>query len=192
VPEAFRIEILNQGWREPGPAYDPVRQDLCTHGDLRLIIGGETITDARSEHEYGISEAALALLRTVEADHTRQEPVADRLIPHGCGAILMTGCPIGVDWTVLHLPRGRVRLGGVVRYDNTDEFNGVQFPNAQATLSEDEYRQKIVAFATLAKGPFIGVTKEPFDEVDRKDYEDFWVEYDELLRRAGTHAGGHP
>lgn len=188
MSDAFRIEILDQGWLDPAPDYDPVRQDLCSHGEVRLVIGGETIADSSGSPGYGISEAALALLRTLESDHSPQAPVAERLIPHGCGAILMMGCPIGIDWTVSHLPARRVRIQDVVRYDDTSG-DGMTFP-VDVEISADEYRREVIAFAERAKEPFHGVAKEPFDALDRQAYEAFWREYDERLDRATSMKDG--
>jgi hypothetical protein len=112
----FQIEILEQDWLRGGEAED----DLCSHGRIRLVIGGQVIaTGELGPHEYGISESALALLRTLERDHSPKHPVAERLVFHGSGLILMMGCPIGIDWTVKH-KRGRIHISDVVRYDTTD------------------------------------------------------------------------
>jgi hypothetical protein len=46
VSQSFEIEIIAQGWLEPGEGYDPERQDLCTHGRVHLVIGGEMIADS--------------------------------------------------------------------------------------------------------------------------------------------------
>ena len=48
---------------------------------------------ADGTEEVGISESALGLLRTLDSDRASHEE-DDRLIMHGCGAILMMGCPI--------------------------------------------------------------------------------------------------
>jgi hypothetical protein len=184
----FHIEIVKQGWIESDrPDYDPVTQDRCTHGDIFLTIGGETIAAGDGQGQYGISEAALGLLRTVKSDTARplDEPFADRLIPHGCGTILMMGCPIGIDWTVTHL-NDRVRITDVVRYDATDDAEAVQFPSLSVEVPVDEYRDEVVAFARRAKEPFEGIAKAFYDDDDRRDYEEFWEEYDHLLARAAT------
>jgi hypothetical protein len=183
VSRAFEIEIIDQGWLEPGERYDPERQDLCTHGRVHLVIGGEMIADS-AEGEYGISEAALALLRTLESDHTQDSRVAERLITHGCGNLMWGSCPIGIDWTVEHLADGRVRLAEVLRYDTTSKTPTVRFPEIETELQRAEYVRTVVAFAEHAKEPFRGVTKEFSDEFDREEFENFWIEYEDRLRRA--------
>jgi lactoylglutathione lyase len=110
----FEITITKQGWLDPAAA----DHDLCSHGDVRLAIGDQMIAPSDGGGDYGISKAALALLRTLHSDHSPEHPVAERLVPHGCGTILMMGCPIGIDWSVSH-SAGRVRITDVVRYDGT-------------------------------------------------------------------------
>ena len=184
---AFQIEIVTQGWLgDQKPEYDPAQHDLCSHGDIRLVIGGRVIAPG-DEGEYGISESALALLRTVESDHSPERPVAERLVPHGCGLILMLSCPIGIDWSVSHVG-ARVRLHDVVRYDSVDETQTLRFPGLAVELERDEYCREVVAFAEQAKQLFVGVEKVFEDglfedDFDRQQYEEFWAEYDQRLTR---------
>jgi hypothetical protein len=183
---AFHIEIVEQGWIAPASAdYDAVARDLCSHGDIRLTIAGETIAAGDGAGEYGISEAALGLLRTLESDTPdgQGEPFADRLIPHGCGAILMRSCPIGIDWAVRHVD-GRVRIGDVVKHVSIDDSEAVRFPHLVVELPIGEYRDEIISFALRAKEPFEGIEKSFSDDFDRQSYADFWEEYGRLLEGA--------
>jgi hypothetical protein len=185
-PPAFHIEIVEQGWIAPRSAdYDPVARDLCSHGDIRLTIGGEIIAAGDGEGEYGISEAALGLLRTLESDtpDDQGEPFADRLIPHGCGAILMRGCPIGIDRRIRHFD-GRIRIGDVVKHVSHDDAEAVRFPDLIVELPIGEYRDEIISFALRAKEPFEGIEKSFYDDFDRQSYAEFWEEYNRLLRSA--------
>lgn len=182
----FEILITRQGWlgeNEPDLDYDPARVDLCSHGGIRLTIGGQVIALGEDDDEYGISESALALPRTLESDHSPERRVAERLIFHGCGLILMMGCPVGIDWSVSHLD-GQVRIDDVVRYDTVDESDAVRFPSVAAELSEDEYGLHVVAFAQRAKEPFERITKEFADDFEQQQYEEFWEEFDARLARA--------
>jgi hypothetical protein len=183
----FEIEITKQGWIDPELELDEAPADLCSHGDIRLEIGGLVIVSGKAEPGevadwWTISTSALALLRTLESDHSPRQPVADRLILH-CGMIEMMTCPIGVDWSVEHLD-GRVRLYDVVRYDTTNEAAAVRFPGLEAEVPEDEYRLEVVAFAEKAKQPFVGTEKTPGDDYEQELYEEFWREYDARLDRA--------
>ena len=104
----FDIEIVEQHWL---PTLD---EDLCSHGTLRVSIGGVLIgTESDDLTDLGISRAALELLRTLDRDRD----VADsqsKLIPHGCGFLSVpTSCPIGIDWSVRHAD-GLVTLDSVI------------------------------------------------------------------------------
>jgi hypothetical protein len=176
----FEIDITTQAWITSDA--NSVRSDLCSHGDIRLVIGGRVIAPGDGSGDYTISTSALALLRTLEANHSPGHPVADRLILH-CGMIMMTSCPIGIDWSVAHVG-GQARLFDVVRYDNVNEREAVHFPGLTVELSEDDYRRQVVAFAEKAKQPFVGIEKVIEDDVDRELYDEFWQEYEERLSRA--------
>jgi hypothetical protein len=147
------------------------------------VIGGRAIALGNGDGEYGISESALALLRTLESDHSPTQPLAERLIPHGCGTMLMFSCPIGIDWSVSHVG-GRVCLHRIVRYDDIDTTQAAHFPGLDIEITEDEYRRQVVAFALRAKEPFAGIEKTFEDDFDRQQYEEFWDEYDRLFNRA--------
>jgi hypothetical protein len=172
---SFELAITSQGWLE-APDWDAAREDLCSHGDLRLVIGGRVIAPGDGSGDYAISTSALALLRTLESDHGRGARVVPTSLVMHCGGLLMISCPYGIDWSVSH--RGaRVLLGDVVK-NETERFAGLA-----VDLAEDEYRRAIVAFAERATEPFAGVEKV-LDESTRGDYEAFWREYDERLGRA--------
>jgi hypothetical protein len=184
----FHISIVNQGWLESDdPDYDVAVHDLCSHGEIRLLIGGCLIAPGGDEVDYTISTSALALLRTLESDHSPARPVADRLVLH-CGMLLMLSCPIGIDWTVLHFD-DRVRIVDPIRYDTTDEAEAVRFPGLEVEIPLAEYRSQITAFALGAKQPFEGIEKTFHDDTDRVDYANFWAEYDRLLNQAVRASG---
>src|SRR5688572_24933251 len=157
----FAIEILEQGWLRGSDA----QHDLCSHGRLLLTIGGQSILDA--DAEYGVSETALALLRTLAQDHTSIDPVAERMVFHGCGAILMMGCPIGVDFSVRHLA-GFVTIADVVRHDTTSGAPNAVFPELSVVLSIADYQRAVLDFARKARDPFNSVVKVLDDEFDTR------------------------
>ena len=180
---AFEIEITRQGWIDPELSDAP--NDLCSHGDIRLEIGGQVIVSGQEDQWYTISTSALALLRTLEADHSPERPVTDNdnLILH-CGMLMMLSCPIGIEWSVTHVD-DHVRLHDVIRRDSISENEDVRFPGLAVELRLVEYRQKIGAFAAKAKEPFLtGSRKSPGDSYDEELYRAFWQEYDERLGRA--------
>jgi hypothetical protein len=151
----FAIEITRLGWIDPD--LEDASGDPCSHGDIRLEIGGQVIVPGDGEHWYTVSTSALALLRTLESDHSREQPVAERLVFH-CGMLEMMGCPIGIDWTVTHVG-ARVQMQDVVRCDEVDG-TGATFPGLVAEVDESEYRRTIVRFAEKAKEPFVGLPTE--------------------------------
>jgi hypothetical protein len=174
----FEIEITRQGWLDADE--DDLPGDLCSHGDVRLEIGGQVIVPGDGERSYTISTSALALLRTLESSHSPEHPVADALVLH-CGMILMMSCPIGIDWAVTHLGE-QVRLHDVVLCDEIGTT--IDFPGLAVEIAESAYRRQIVAFAEKAKEPFDAASsKTPGDEIDRELYAKFWLEYDSLLCR---------
>jgi hypothetical protein len=146
------------------------------------VIGGRVIAPGDGERSYTINTSALALLRSLESDHSPARPVADRLVLH-CGMLLMTSCPIGIDWSVSHAG-GRVRLYDVVRYDAVDEREAERFSGLSVELESDEYRRKVAAFAEHAKQLFVGAEKALEDDFDRELYEQFWGEFDARLTHA--------
>jgi hypothetical protein len=172
----FSIEITRQGWLNSEPTD---LNDQCSHGDLRLVIGGEAIAPG-DEGDYTISTSALGLLRTLESDHSPERPVGPGTLILHCGMLILS-CPVGIDWSVTH-GNGRVRLHDVVRFDSTDVSEAVRFPGLEVEVEEEAYRREIVAFAESAKVPFVGVEKVlDDDDDDRKEWEDFWEEYERLL-----------
>jgi nucleotide-binding universal stress UspA family protein len=141
---------------------------------VRLTDGSE---------DYGISESALALLRTLERDHSPGSPLAERLVFHGCGTMLMMGCPIGIDWSVRH-ESDSVHLDGIVVYPSTNEDRDAIRSDAVVLLPLAEYRSQVLAFAERARDFFRQAPRKLFcDAFDRGEYEQFWREFDSILER---------
>lgn len=174
--ETFVLNILNQHWL----GTEPDQYDLCSHGQLELVIGGQVILDGREE--YGLSETALALLRTLEKNHSPKNHVAEKLVFHGCGYVLMQGCAIGADWTVLHEGQD-VILKDVVRWDTPDEHRPTRFEGLSVTLPLTQYLQVVFAFAQNVKQFFEGNKKKFFNEEERLAYESFWQEFNCYLNK---------
>ncbi len=175
----FHIQILEQSWL----GNEPPQFDLCSHGRLLLEVDGQVILDGREI--YGISETALALLRTLDHDHTPRHSLAEKLIFHGCGTVLMMGCPVGVDWTVIH-EDDQVQLSQFRRWDLPDEQHPQEFPGLAVTLSFKEYQDQVLALAAQVLEFFKGESKQFFDIQDQVAYERFWSEFEMLFK---LHAG---
>jgi hypothetical protein len=177
MPTLFSIQILEQGWLKE---CDP-EMDLCSHGRISLIIGDTRIAD--EGEELGISESALAMLRTIDSNHSADKPVAQQMIFHGCGNILMMGCPIGIDWSITHLDDDTVQIGNIVWYPETNKSKAKWYSGLTVKMSATEYRDQVCRFACQAKELFHGITKRPAEDFDKQQHEDFWNEYNELLNR---------
>src|SRR4051812_22498193 len=113
----FKLEIRKQGWLADfleGGASAPVRipsdwtvhfvDDGCSHGSIYCEIGGVQVS--ASQPEYGISQSALALLRSIDADSVAFEGAplgGEFVLCHGCGYPLGLGCTnFGTNWVVRH------------------------------------------------------------------------------------------
>lgn len=173
----FVLNIENQEW-----LYEKEEDDLCSHGEIHLSVNGTIITRSGIEEEWGISESALALLRTIENDYVCHPADEEGLILHGCGAILMMGCPISIHWTVKHTG-DQVLLSDFVKITTTDpETGSVYYPGLHAALGKKEYKKQIVQFALQVK-KFFDASKDKriSDDYDRETYLEFWDEYNRLL-----------
>lgn len=186
----FNIKIKSQHWLDQKYA----NQDLCSHGNIELNIDGTIITSPDIDEEWGISESALALLRTVRYDHpskvpSKKEdiPSVDCLIYHGCGAILMLGCPISINWDVKH-NGNKVTLNNFIKCPTTNDSDVIKYPDIDITLDINEYASEIVNFAKKAMGLF-DEKKDIDDEYDKLLYTEFWREYNELLNFAESILG---
>ena len=169
----FRIDLLEQGWLD---GCEP-RSDPCSHGRLHIVIGGTTVADG--ELELGISESSLGLLRPLEDDRSSAEE-QERLILHGCGLILMMGCPIGIDWDVEHAG-DVVRVGNVVVCDGTGADDEREL-HVSADVPAARYREQVVALAKAVKQLFATSPDKALDDpFDRQQYAEFWREFDARL-----------
>ncbi|UNJ81365.1 hypothetical protein LIT32_25295 (plasmid) [Bacillus sp. CMF21] len=176
------IKIENQRWL----CND--KEDLCSHGEIILNVNGTIITQSYIDEEWGISESALALLRTLDKDYICDPDIEEGLILHGCGTILMMGCPISIHWTVKHID-GQVILSDFVKVTTTNPKTGsIYYPGLEIKLSKNEYTNQVVSFALQAKKLFDN-SKEKLisDDFDKEMYEDFWDEYNQLLKSNSPH-----
>jgi hypothetical protein len=176
IKEEFNIYISKQYW------LCSQVEDLCSHGEIYLNVNGTLITQPGVEEEWGISESALALLRTLNKDYLCNPDHEEGLILHGCGAMLMMGCPISIHWTVHH--RGdQVLLSDFVKITTTNPDTGsIYYPGLQVKISSKEYKDLVVSFALQAKKLFEeSQDKQIVDDFDKEMYEGFWDEFNELL-----------
>ncbi|HDR8435200.1 hypothetical protein CN520_10875 [Bacillus cereus] len=175
-PQNFIINIENQKW------LFNEQEDLCSHGEIYLNMAGTIITQAGMDEEWGISESALALLRTLDKEYICDIENEEGLILHGCGTMLMLGCPISIHWTINHIGKN-VILKDFVKVISTDQ-KAIYYEGLHIELNENEYRRQIVSFALQAKELFNKSSdKIILDEFDQRMYTNFWTEYDDLLNK---------
>jgi hypothetical protein len=170
----FEIKIIEQGWL----GNEPAQFDLCSHGKIYLTIADQVILDGSDN--YGISESALALLRTLDHDHGPDNHLAEKMIFHGCGNVLMMGCVIGLDWTVRHVGQ-EVILSDIVRWDWPDESRPTRFEGLSVRMIKSDFVAAVLPFALAVKNFFEGADKVFFNDDDRQAYTQFWTEFDTRL-----------
>lgn len=169
------LSLLEAHWLD-GP--EP-RHDQCAHGTVLLSVDGHTLV-APEDGEFTVSAAALNLLRTLDHDHTKDNPVSEggQLIPC-CGfnvwlvgerfPVFVVGCLDGIDLQVVHAAEG-VRL------------------TRQATeclVPSHAWRRAVVSFAEAVLAFYAGQPpRHPVEDADDCEaWQAFWNEYHERLQR---------
>ncbi|KFN03789.1 hypothetical protein DJ93_1134 [Bacillus clarus] len=100
----------------------------------------------------------MALLRTLDKDHILDLDNEEGLILHGCGTILMMGCPISIHWTVKHI-EDKVILTDFTKVISTNH-ESLYYTGLEIELSRNEYRNQILSFALKAKKYLINRVKK--------------------------------
>ena len=181
----LEMRILKQYWLSGEPD-EP--EDLCSHGLIFLKVDDVVVSD-ESDKDWGISESALALLRSTRYGHPHQyeDRIAEPyLIYHGCGAMLMMGCPISITWDAEH-SQGEVNLSKFKKCPTTNEKDAIEYQGLQVSLALSCYAQQVYDFASQAKRLFQCVRRRVRNnELWEGEYEGFWKEYDELLAYADS------
>lgn len=181
IKTEFELNIMNQYWMEPA------EYDLCSHGEIYLKVNDTIITEPGVNESWGISESALALLRTLD-ENIQSNPVdGDGLILHGCGLELMVSCPISIHWSVSHC-NGEVRLSQFAKVETTNpETSTQEYTGLEVILSLIDYKNRVLAFAKDAKDLFDKSPVKKFgEEYDRQMYERFWTEFNNRLKKFST------
>ncbi|MCC1485530.1 hypothetical protein [Winogradskyella immobilis] len=167
----FKIELLKTNWISE----EDTQTDLCAHGQMRVKIGNEIVVDQTENDGWTISATAQLLLRTLERNHTKENPVGDQLIPC-CGHFLVFdndmeevyigSCPTGIDWEVTH------ENGIVTLKTESGTETQVDFEN---------YKSEVLNFVDQVEEFYKNSPEKeiPKDEFDRKGYLQFWKEWNE-------------
>jgi len=156
-----------------GVADDP--GDQCAHGKVTFDIDGVSVI-MPEDGEWTVSTAALYLLRTLTADHTRENPVAEGnfLFPC-CGfnawlcgdryKVMCMGCNNGIDTWIRH------------------EGSNVSISAGESThvVSRSDWHAAVEGFAEQIEEFYARSSPKvrPQDEEDRKGWAAFWDEWRE-------------
>ena len=148
-------------------------------GALRVTINGVVVAD---DEEYGLERSALALLRSIDRDHDASHRVGfPTLLIHDCGFPWLA-CPnFGTDWTVRH-DGDEVVIGDVRHFDSHPVVRNLTFPAASSRMSRSDYRGPVTRFAVAVREVYFADGDKLVDDAEeRRLYEAFWAEFDELL-----------
>lgn len=165
------LRPTNLRWIQ-GAADDP--RDLCAHGDIEFRIGDDILLDPTTANDLTVSAAALYLLRTLSAQHTKDAPVGDRLFPC-CGFsmydveeqsdVVICGCPSGQDFEIFHEVGG---AGVAVRAEDGREWR----------MGWREWQAAVFGFADAISEFYASCSpKEPYEEEDVKGFRKFIAEW---------------
>jgi len=168
--DEFHIELLDIHWLKDTPE----KIDLCAHGQVKVIIGKETIVEQQEDDiDWTLNAMALHLLRTLESNHLPENLVGEHLIPC-CGhhidhidgeqTVSIQGCFTGHNWWVRHS-------------SNTIELQTLS--NNIVELPFNNYKDEVLKFVDSVK-EFYNKSKKkqlPDDDYDRTGYLMFWNEW---------------
>lgn len=122
---------------------DESAADICVHGDVEFEVNGEVLVEPAKAENLTVSAAALYLMRTLTASHTREAPLCELLFPC-CGRamwdiegqcdVLITGCGSGEDFEIRHQQDGS---GVVIRAHDGREWS----------VGTEEWQVAVMAFA---------------------------------------------
>ncbi|GAA1142476.1 hypothetical protein GCM10009651_28300 [Microbacterium natoriense] len=155
-------------------------EDQCAHGLVRLDVGDLVLVGPEDE-EVTVSAAGLFLLRTLDADHLPGDlltggnqlfPCCGHLvIDDGSGGCFISGCPMGVDMSVV--TEGE---SVTLRRDTTI-----------ATTTRAQWREAVLGFARQIDAFYSRSVPRalPDDESDAAGWRRFWKEWRSRVDAAG-------
>lgn len=170
-PVPFSIKAESFEWIN-GCKDDP--DDLCSHGNVTLKIGPETISCYCCT-----SAAALRMIRTLTEDRNPQDGLFGEQMLPCCGFnmyadetlenVTISGCDSGTDYSVRH--QGNLVI---LTLENGHAF----------AVSMDNYTREVLQFARRVEDFYrcCSVKKIPENSIERDGYAAFWNEW---RRRTG-------
>lgn len=172
----FKIRILEQYWIDEKAE---CKTDLCSHGLLYLEIGDQIIAN-ETDGDWTISTAGLMLLRTINTEHTVDENYP--IVQH-CGQLGMLGCPISIDWTVIHKGES-VIIQDVKKYPSTDKKDVIEYEVSKIDIERKKYIREVVRFCDSIKLFFVNQEKEFISQYEKEEWIGFWSEFDKILEKS--------
>jgi len=155
-------------WIKDDGVDDPC--DLCAHSPVRLEIDGDTLV-APADGNATVSAAAIFLLRTLERDHTEQNPVGEHLFPccghamydTGDDDVVICGCPNGSNVYITH-------DGSTIRLAIHD--------GRSYAVSLDDWRRAVYEFADVVREFYDhSLPKTPADETESAGFAKMMAEW---------------
>jgi hypothetical protein len=155
--------------------------DLCAHGEVEFRIDDDIVLFTHGEN-LTVSAAALYLLRTLTAAHTKSSRVSEHLFPC-CGFtmvaipeeadVLIFGCVNGEDVEVDHQENGD---GVIIRMNDGREWK----------VTWTDWRTAVFAFADRVSEFYESSSPKEYPDDDAAGYLKF---LDEWQRRRGKSLG---
>ncbi|GAB5403019.1 MAG: hypothetical protein Aurels2KO_12500 [Aureliella sp.] len=145
--------------------------DLCAHSPVHFSIQGNCLMSPDGD-DVTVSAAVIYLLRTLELDHTSNDPVGDHLFPC-CGHamydtgdedVVICGCSNGTDFSVKHVGAGEILVRSV---------------NDQSYLTTlDEWRAAVNRFSDCVLNFYDrSIPKTPADDTDAAGFAKLMSEW---------------
>ena len=177
----FEIRIINQEWLET----EHTENDLCSHGELELIIGNEKIS-TELDGGWTISTSVLQFLRCLEPNSETEKDFNPIMC---CGGLLMMSCPIGIYFDLHHTDNETIIIKNIIKQlDTGTKF--IEYPNLTVELDKKDFAVKILKIAKEVKmffenepKKYIELKNEPnsdFFQMEKENWIEFWKEFNEL------------
>ena len=178
--EIFKLELNEIHWLDNYGDKDNL--DLCAHGSVCVTIGDEIVADNSSDSNdwWSLTSMALHLLRTLEMNHTSENPVGDCLVPgEGHQIDHHPNDPIVHIETLYPMVKGK--NWWVIHQDT--EVSLITESNTETKIQFEDYKYEVLKFVDEVQD-FYNSSKPktlPEDKYDKEGYLKLWTEWE--LRR---------
>ena len=146
-------------------------EDLCAHSKVRFTVDGLEIV--APDDEWTVSASAIYLLRTLERNHTKDDPVGEHLFPC-CGFsmyevddsddVLIVGCATGIDATIEHI---------------SDQVRITAESGESRTVPKSEWIQAVLQFSNSVRDFYeSSAEKIASDDVARDGFNKMLLEWE--------------